>query len=44
MIGTYDCEVCGEEHGTGTDSDGYELAFCPKRGTIIAAYPEERGS
>ena len=40
MMADYDCPKCGESHRSMTDSDGYELANCPRRGTILVASPE----
>lgn len=36
---SYYCSRCDEEHDTVTDADGYELANCPKAGTVLVSTP-----
>lgn len=33
------CEACDERHSVSDDGDGYGLANCPKRGTVLAYTP-----
>lgn len=38
---TFECAVCEEEHRATDDGDGYLLANCPRRGTILHRRPAE---
>lgn len=41
MNNPVECHRCGETHTAVRDEDGYWIANCPQRGTVLVATPEE---
>lgn len=41
MTETYDCPACDNEHPVSTDKDGYDVTFCPQRGTSLVDRPDD---